>query len=89
MLKLYVQPGASKSEISGLRDAGGGDIRLKIKVKARAQDGQANEAVLALLAANLDLPKSSITLTSGTTSRLKTVELPSGAEIVKRFKACT
>lgn len=45
LLKLYVQPGASKTEVCGLKDAGEGELRLKVKVRERAQDGAANEAV--------------------------------------------
>lgn len=84
-LKLYVQPGAGDNASYGLQDAGNGDIRLKLKVRARAQDGAANEAVIKLLAELLNLPKSSITLTAGSTARLKTIRLPKSEALVKQL----
>ena len=44
-----------------------------LRVKAVADRGKANEAVIALLAKALDVPKNAIRLVSGDTARLKTV----------------
>jgi len=44
---------------------------LTIYVRERAIDGKANDAVIRLLAAHLQLPRSRVELVSGTTSRLK------------------
>ena len=46
---------------------------LRVRVKAVADRGKANEAVIALLAKALDVPKNAIRLVSGDTARLKTV----------------
>jgi uncharacterized protein len=88
LLKLYVQPGAGKTEVCGLKDVGDGELRLKVKVRERAQDGAANEAVIALIASTLGLPKSSISLTAGAAARLKTIQLPGNQGLVKRLLAC-
>ena len=41
MLELHVQPGAKRTEISGLHGE-----RLKIRLAARAVEGAANEALI-------------------------------------------
>jgi uncharacterized protein (TIGR00251 family) len=74
LLRLYVQPGAKVSAVTGVREAGD-DLRLKIKLQARAVDGQANAALIELLANMTHVPKSLITLQAGATARLKTVHL--------------
>jgi len=64
-LAVRVTPGA-KAE--GLELAGG---RLLAKVRAKPEDGKANEAVRALLAAALGLAPSRLELVRGATSREK------------------
>jgi uncharacterized protein (TIGR00251 family) len=76
VLKVYVQPGASRSELTGLRleELGGKQIeRLRVKLRARAVEGAANQALIEFLAACLACPKSSISLTSGQTNRAKSL----------------
>jgi len=46
-----------------------------VRVAAAPERGKANEAVLALLAETLSVPRSSVTLVSGSGSRDKIVEL--------------
>ncbi len=48
---------------------------LKARLTAPPVDGAANEALVALLAERLGLPKRSISIVRGATSRQKTVEL--------------
>jgi len=81
-VKLFVRvtPGAKKNEISGLWKGAGGDIRLAVKVTAPPDKGKANDAVIKLLAKALDAPKSSFTVASGATSRLKTIEIVGAPE---------
>ncbi len=71
-LALRVTPGA-RSEGIELADG-----RLQVKVRARPQDGAANDAVLALLAKALGIGPSRIELLRGATSREKLVRLPPG-----------
>jgi len=59
-----------------------GEQRLAVKVTAPPDKGKANAAVVKLLANALRLPKSSLTVASGETSRLKTVAIVgSGANL--------
>jgi uncharacterized protein YggU (UPF0235/DUF167 family) len=68
-LALRVTPGA-KTE--GIEVANG---KVIVKVRAKPQDGAANEAVLALLAKALGTAPSRLDLLRGATSREKLVQL--------------
>jgi uncharacterized protein (TIGR00251 family) len=68
ILPVRAQPGARREGIVG-EQAGG----LKIAVTAPPDRGQANEAIIAILAQSLDLPKRSLTLLSGQSSRQKRI----------------
>jgi uncharacterized protein (TIGR00251 family) len=72
-LSLYIQPGSSKTMISGEHGE-----RLKIKIKAQPQDGEANECLIEFLSEKLKIAKSGIHLIQGESSRQKVilVELP-------------
>jgi uncharacterized protein len=49
--------------------------QLKVHLTAPPVEGAANEALIALLAEQLDLPKRAISIMRGATSRQKTVEI--------------
>jgi uncharacterized protein YggU (UPF0235/DUF167 family) len=70
-LALRVTPGA-RSEGLAI-----GEGVLQAKVRAKPQDGAANEATLALLAQALGLAASRLRLLRGATARDKLVQLPS------------
>ena len=67
---LRVVPRASRTSVEGVR-AG----RVLIRVTAPPVDSAANEAVVAILAAALDLPRRAIRIVAGTSGRNKTVEI--------------
>jgi uncharacterized protein len=69
-LTLHIQPGAKKTECTGLH----GDA-LKIRLAAPPIDGKANAALIEFVAERLGLQKSAVTLKSGQTSRRKVLEL--------------
>lgn len=79
-IQLFIRasPGASKDEISGLWRGEGG-ARLAVKVTAPPDKGKANAAIVKLLAKRLGLPKSSLSVAAGETSRLKTVTIKGDA----------
>ncbi len=70
LLHVLVQPGAKRTEAVGLH----GD-RWKVRLAAPPVDGKANAALLAWVAEVFGLPRASVLLTRGDTSRQKTVEL--------------
>ena len=69
-LRLRVAPGAARPAVVGRH----GDA-WKVRVAAAPERGRANDAVLALLAETLELPRASVSLVSGGSSRDKIVEL--------------
>jgi uncharacterized protein YggU (UPF0235/DUF167 family) len=69
-LRLRVSPGATGD--ASIRRHGDA---WKVRVAAAPERGRANEAVLRLLAQRLDLPRTSLKLVSGGSSRDKIVEL--------------
>ncbi len=69
-VRLRVSPGAARSAVVGRH----GDA-WKVRVAAAPEHGRANDAVLALLAETLTLPRASVSLVSGGASRDKIVEL--------------
>lgn len=73
-LIVRVTPGAAKNEISGIWQ-GEDDTRLGVKVTAPPDKGKANAAIIKLLSKALGLPKSSISIIAGETSRLKTLAI--------------
>ena len=68
ILRLYILPGGSKNEVVGEYKG-----RLKIKIKAPPQDGEANEALVDFLSVKLKISKKKIVLIQGETSRQKLV----------------
>jgi uncharacterized protein len=67
MITVRGKPGSRKGPLVEVGDDG----EPGVYVRERAVDGKANEAVIKLLAAHLDEPKSRLELVSGTTSRVK------------------
>ena len=69
-LELKVIPNAPRDEIAGwLGDA------LKVKIKAPALEGRANDALLDFLADQLDVPRRDLSLLRGDKSRRKVVQI--------------
>jgi uncharacterized protein len=71
ILHVYVKPNAKQSKIVGKDDRG-----LIIALKAKPQDGAANEELIRYLAEICGTPKSKIILLRGATARIKQIELP-------------
>ncbi len=68
-IRVKVIPRARTNQISGVMDDGS----LKVRLTAPPVDGKANQALIDMLADTLDLPKSNISILSGSHSRNKTV----------------
>ncbi len=70
LLRVHVQPGAKEDALAGFcRDA------LKIRLRARPVEGEANRRLLVFLAGLLDLPRHHITLLHGAHRRGKILRL--------------
>lgn len=69
-LDVLVQPRASRSRLVGLQ----GD-RLKVQLAAPPVDGEANEALLKLMAEHFAVARRQVSLRRGEASRRKTVAI--------------
>jgi uncharacterized protein (TIGR00251 family) len=70
-IRVSVKPGASTDEVTRLADGS-----LLVRVKARAREGEANDAVTRVVARHFRIPRTSIRIVSGHKSRSKLIELP-------------
>lgn len=68
VIKLRIQPRASRNEIAGLT----GDL-LRIRLTAPPVEGAANQALIEFLADALSISRGAISLRSGQTGRNKSV----------------
>ncbi|MGL3819895.1 DUF167 domain-containing protein [Sphingopyxis sp. R3-92] len=66
-LEVRVTPGASRDAVAIA------DGAVQLRVTAPPADGEANDAVLRLLAAALDRPRRDLTLLRGATARIKLI----------------
>lgn len=71
IIKVKVLPRSSRNEVVGKMDDG----TLKIKLTSPPVDGKANEALVEILSDHFDVPKSSVLIKRGETSKLKTIEI--------------
>jgi len=67
---IHLQPGAKRNEIVGFREG-----LLYVKVAALPQKGQANRALLELMAQTLGIPKSNVEIIRGQSSRSKVISV--------------
>ena len=72
-IALRVTPRGGRDDIDGIETLANGRTVLKLRVRAIAEGGEANRAVIGLLAKALGVPKAHVKLLSGATSRLKQV----------------
>jgi uncharacterized protein YggU (UPF0235/DUF167 family) len=83
-LDLRVTPGARQAGIRGAQDVGEGRIALAVAVRAKAQDGKANKAVIALVAGALGIAPARISLLTGAHARLKSLHLEGDPQSLAR-----
>ncbi len=74
VVRVRVTPGASRSEVIGVRDG-----RLAVRVRGRAVEGQANAALVETLAESFGVRPRAVTIESGDHHRNKTVRISGAA----------
>lgn len=82
-LAVRLTPNAGRDGIDGAEMGADGERMLKARVTAVPEKGKANKALIELLAKQLRLPKSSISVISGETARKKILRIDGNAEDVK------
>jgi uncharacterized protein (TIGR00251 family) len=75
LLAVRVTPRGGRDAFDGVDVMSDGRAVLKLRVRAAPEDGEANAAVIGLLAAELKLRRSDIDISAGTTARVKQVLL--------------
>lgn len=71
VIRAMVTPNSRKGPLVESLDDG----TLRLYVRAPAVEGKANKAAVELLATHFDVPKSSVRLVSGATSRVKRFDI--------------
>src|ERR1700732_1619565 len=70
---LRVTPRGGRDDIDGLETLANGRTVIKVRVRAIAEGGEANRAVMELVARALGVSKARVRILSGATSRLKQI----------------
>jgi len=83
-LVVRVTPKAGHDALEGLTPDANGKPVLKARVAATAEGGKANAQLVALLAKEFGVPKSSVTIVRGATARLKQVRIKATANGLPR-----
>jgi len=73
-LMVRLTPRAGENALGGLREIEPGQPLLLAKVTAPPLEGQANAALVKLVAKTLGVPKSAVTIDAGEPSRIKALE---------------
>ena len=71
ILTIHVKPHAKRNAITKWLDS----TTVKVEVTSAPEGGKANEAVIEVLAQALDVPKPSIKIVRGFTTRMKHVDV--------------
>jgi uncharacterized protein (TIGR00251 family) len=79
-LHIKAKPNSKQDQLQRLSDG-----TLQVKVKAPAQDGKANEAIVKFLAEVLKISKSKINVVSGHTAPFKKLQIEADEEYVRRM----
>lgn len=82
LLLVAVTPNAPRTEACGLHDG-----CLRVRLHAPPVDGKANDALVAWLAAELDLPRRGVQLLRGDTARRKQLAVDAAPSAVARWLA--
>jgi uncharacterized protein (TIGR00251 family) len=79
-----VTPKSSRDGIEGVVQTAEG-AALKVRVRAVAEEGQANRSVATVIADWLGIPKTHVTLAQGGKSRLKTLSIEGQPDALERL----
>ena len=84
---IKLTPKAKREVIGGTIPGENETALLKVSVTAPPEDGKANKALIALLSKEWGLPKSTLSLLTGETSRQKAILIEGDtAALMERFK---
>jgi uncharacterized protein (TIGR00251 family) len=79
VVAVRLTPKGGRDAIDGVAVLSDGQSVLKVRVRAAPTEGEANAALVRLLARMLDVPSRAVTLAAGATSRIKRVAVEGDA----------
>jgi uncharacterized protein (TIGR00251 family) len=85
-VRVHAKPKAARDGVDGIEETPDGPL-LKVRVRAVAEDGEANRAVAKVVAQWLGVPKSRVEVTAGGKSRFKTLTVAGDAAELERLLA--
>lgn len=78
LLKIRLTPRAAKDAIGSVKED-----HLQARVRAVPEDGRANKALVELVAREIGVPKSTVSVAAGQTHRLKTLLISGDAQALE------
>jgi uncharacterized protein (TIGR00251 family) len=75
VLTVRLTPKGGRDAIDGIEAMADGRSVLKVRVRAAPSEGEANDALVRLLAKSLKIAARQVTLVAGATARIKRVEI--------------
>jgi uncharacterized protein YggU (UPF0235/DUF167 family) len=75
VVHVRLTPRGGRDQLEGLRTLSDGRAVLQARVRAAPEKGRANVALEELVARALDVPKSAVSVISGSTARVKSVRV--------------
>jgi hypothetical protein len=70
-LQVRLTPKGGRDAVDGVEQLADGRSVLKVRVRAAPSEGEANDALIRLIAKALRVPRRDVTLAAGATSRVK------------------
>lgn len=84
---MRLTPKSSRDSLDGIVVSADGRAQVLARVRAVPEKGQANAALVRLVARSLGCPPSSVSVVAGGTARLKTLRIAGGPEeLLTRLK---
>jgi uncharacterized protein YggU (UPF0235/DUF167 family) len=80
VLTVRLTPKGGRDEIQGVEQMSDGCAVLKVRVRALPSEGEANAALIKLIAGALKVAPKAVTLTSGATARIKRLNIEGDAK---------
>lgn len=87
IITVHVTPRSGRDEVSGVRLGRGEFDEVWVRVTAPPEGGKANKAVCKAIASSLGIPKTTVSVEGGQSSRHKRVSVRAGKEAVDEWMA--
>jgi uncharacterized protein (TIGR00251 family) len=86
-LTVRVTPKGGRDAIDGITALADGTCVLKVRLRAPPSEGEANAALIRLLAQALGVPQRAVSLVAGASARIKRLKIEGGATLAGRLEA--